>query len=358
MQDAQDRIADEAAEAGDVRDGAPRRATGLARFLPVGALALVAALMAGPVLAAAIPLPPERPGSASAPSPMETALRMANGFAPFQQERGRSIALPDLNVSRASALRLQAQLTDVSAPLGKGVRWRVFGFEGAQGSAEAAPGEPVLLIDTQDAQPALDLAPGPYIVNCRFGAASVTRRVMVGINPSVETIVLDAGALRITSLLGPSEPVPEERVAIDIYSREPDLGSESRLVKGAQPGTVVRLPAGTYHVVSRYGTGNAVRRSKVRVDAGRLTDAQIIHAAAEISFKLVTAPGGEALAGTSWTVLTPGGDTVLESDGAYAGQVLAAGDYVAIARLGERIFNQPFTVQTGSDSEIEVVATR
>ncbi|MEM7567736.1 MAG: hypothetical protein AAF321_10950, partial [Pseudomonadota bacterium] len=255
-----------------------------------------------------------------------------------------------------SALTLQAQLTDDSAPLGKGVRWRVFGLQGAEGSAEGAPGEPVLLMDTRDAQPSLDLAPGAYIVNCRFGAASVTRRVMVGLNPTVETVVLDAGALRITSLLGPSEPAPEERVAIDIFSRDPDLGTDSRLVEAAQPGSLIRLPAGNYYVVSRYGRGNAVRRSKVRVDAGRLTDAQVVHAAAEISFKLVTAPGGEALAGTSWTVLTPGGDTVLESDGAYAGQVLAAGEYVAIAKLGDAIYNQTFTVQTGSNSEIEVVA--
>ncbi|MEM7567547.1 MAG: hypothetical protein AAF321_09990, partial [Pseudomonadota bacterium] len=110
-------------------------------------LGLVGVLVAGPVLAAAIPLPPERPGSSPAPSPVETALRMANGFAPFQEQRA-SLVLPDLSVPRASALTLQAQLTDDSAPLGKGVRWRVFGLQGAEGSAEGAPGEPVLLMDT------------------------------------------------------------------------------------------------------------------------------------------------------------------------------------------------------------------
>ena len=327
-----------------------------ARCLAAAALVFLATL--SPALAASIPLPPERPGTPIGPSPFEDPMRMANGFAPF--ERRAALVLPDLSLPRASALTLEAQLAPDMPPLGRGLHWRIFSIAGAEGAApsDAAPGEPVLLTETRDARPALDLAPGAYIVNCRFGAASVTTRVVVGLSPMVERVVLDAGALRITTLLGPSEPAPEDRVTLDIYSRDPDLDAGSAIVKGAEAGALVRVPAGSYWVVSRYGDGNAVRRTKVRVDAGRLTDAQIVHAAAEISFKLVTAPGGEALAGTSWTVLTPGGDTVLESDGAYAGQVLAAGDYVAVAKLGTRIFNQPFTVETGADTEIEVVAAR
>ena len=324
------------------------RARGLIAAFSLATLTITSAA------AAPIPLPPERPGLPTAPSPFEDALRMANGFAPF--EKRTALALPDLTVPRQSALTLEARLAPEMPALGRGVRWRVFGMPGETEAGE--PADPPLLTDTQDAQPSLDLAPGAYIVNCTFGTASVTKRVMVGLAPTVETITLDAGALRITSLLGPSEPAPEERVTLDIYSRDPDLDAASRVVKDAEPGRLIRLPAGSYYVVSRYGAGNAVRRAKIRVDAGRLTDAQIVHAAAEISFKLVAAPGGEALAGTSWTVLTPGGDTVLESDGAYAGQVLAAGDYVAVARLGEDTFNQPFTVETGADTEIEVVAGR
>lgn len=329
---------------------AARRASVVLRAATVAFVAVLAT----PALSASIPLPPARPGTPVEPNPLRDALRMANGFAPFEAKP--ALALPDLTVPRSSALTLHAQLAPGMEPLKRGIRWRVFSLPSEEAGSET--GEPTLVTDTRDAQPALDLAPGAYIVNCRFGAASITTRVMVGLNPQVETVVLDAGALRITSLLGPSEPAPEEYVSLDIFSRDPDLDPQSRIVEAAEPGGLIRLPAGSYYVVSRYGDGNAVRRSKVRVDAGRLTDAQIVHAAAEISFKLVTAPGGEALAGTSWTVLTPGGDTVLESDGAYAGQVLAAGEYIAVAKLGERIFNQPFVVETGADAEIEVVAAR
>lgn len=308
--------------------------------------------------AAGIPLPPARPGLDPTASFFQDPLRMANGFAPFK--RSAALPLPDLAAPRAGALTLQARLTHDSEPLSKGVRWRVFSIDGAapleQGSSDAEDGEPVLVADTREGKPSLDLTPGVYVVNARFGAAAATARVMVGLNPSVETLVLDAGAMRITSLLGPNEPAPEERVSIDVFSKDPDIDPASRITKGAEPGALIKVPAGSYIVVSRYGEGNAVRRTKVRVEPGRLTDAQVVHAAAEISFKLVARPGGEALAGTSWTVLTPGGDAVMESEGAYAGQVLAAGEYVAVARLGERSFNRTFTVRTGEDAEIELIA--
>lgn len=315
---------------------------------------LTLALLAGAAHAAGSPpLPLPRPGMPAAPSPFSDVLRMANGFAPFSREA--PLELPDLTLPRASALTLTARLSEASNPLSKGVRWRVYSTELDAADPAALP---ELLHETREASPAFDLAPGAYIVNVRFGAVSETRRVMVGLTPGVEDFPLDAGALRITSLLGPSEPAPESQVRIDIFERDPDIDPASRVISGAAPGDVVRLKAGNYHVVSRYGDGNAFRRSQVRVEPGRLTDAHITHQAAEISFKLVTQAGGEAVAGTSWTVLTPGGDTVLSADGAYAGQVLAAGEYIVVARNGEAEFNRTFEVESGADTQIEVLVSR
>ena len=73
-------------------------------------------------------------------------------------------------------------------------------------------------------------------------------------------------------------------------------------------GDVVLLPEGTYYIVSNYGEGNSVVRSDVHVDAAKLTDVVVTHRAAVITLKLVNNSGGEALANTQWTVLTPGGD--------------------------------------------------
>jgi hypothetical protein len=108
--------------------------------------------------------------------------------------------------------------------------------------------------------------------------------------------------------------------------------------------------------VSNYGDGNAVMRYDVRVQAGKLTDTRITHRAAAITFKLVNERGGEAIANTAWSVLTPGGDVIKESIGAFPTVVLAEGEYVAIARNEGKLFNREFKVETGVDREIELLA--
>ena len=66
--------------------------------------------------------------------------------------------------------------------------------------------------------------------------------------------------------------------------------------------------------------------------------------------------GGEALANTEWTVLTPGGDVVKESTGAFPKVILAEGEYRAIARNEGKTYERSFKVTTGVDGEIEVLA--
>ena len=68
---------------------------------------------------------------------------------------------------------------------------------------------------------------------------------------------------------------------------------------------VVLLPEGTYYILSKYGDSNAMVRSDIRVQSGKLTDVTVKHRAAVITFKLVSRSGGEALANTEWSVLTP-----------------------------------------------------
>jgi hypothetical protein len=55
-------------------------------------------------------------------------------------------------------------------------------------------------------------------------------------------------------------------------------------------------------------------------------------------------------------VLTPGGDVIKESTGAFPKVVLAEGEYRAIARNEGRTYEQAFKVTTGLDGEIEVLA--
>jgi hypothetical protein len=121
-------------------------------------------------------------------------------------------------------------------------------------------------------------------------------------------------------------------------------------------GEVVVVPEGTYYIVSNYGDSNAQVRSDIRVQVAKLTDVVVNHHAAVMVLKLVNQRGGEALANTEWTVLTPGGDVIKESTGAFPKVVLAEGEYRAIARNEGRTYEQAFKVTTGLDGEIEVLA--
>jgi hypothetical protein len=121
-------------------------------------------------------------------------------------------------------------------------------------------------------------------------------------------------------------------------------------------GTVVLVPEGTYYVQSKYGEGNSVVRSDIRVTSGKLTDITVTHRAAQIMFKLVSKRGGEALANTDWAVLSPAGDTITETKGAFPRVILAEGEYKVIARNDNKVYQQDLTVIPGVDGEIEVLA--
>ena len=96
-------------------------------------------------------------------------------------------------------------------------------------------------------------------------------------------------------------------------------------------------------------------RSDIRVQIGKLVDATVTHRAAVITLKLVSQYGGEARANTQWSVLTPGGDVVKESIGAFPRVILAEGEYRAIARNDDRTYERTFRVVTGVDGEVEVL---
>jgi hypothetical protein len=75
-----------------------------------------------------------------------------------------------------------------------------------------------------------------------------------------------------------------------------------------------------------------------------------------VTLKLVTERGGEALANTAWSVVTPGGEILYNSIGAFPSVILQEGDYTAIAEHNGQIFQSLFVVETGLNRDAEVLA--
>jgi hypothetical protein len=197
-------------------------------------------------------------------------------------------------------------------------------------------------------------------VHVGFGLASASKsvnlRADVASREVREVFEIPAGGLRIEGKVGDAR-VPSGQISFYLYKGSQfDPGDKRPIAQAIAGGSVILAPEGTYHIVSNYGDANSVVRSDIRVQAGKLTDATVIHRAAIITLKLVNEWGGDARANTQWSVLTPGGDVIKESIGAFPRVVLAEGDYHAVARNDGKTFQRDFKVITGVDGEVEVLA--
>lgn len=288
----------------------------------------------------AVPTPPPPaatpPGKPAAPN-TTVIMRQSGGVGHAEKGRG-------------TAVTLQAALIEGGARIEQGVTWRIY-------DARQIDGRHHLITTLKDNAPVIRLAPGEYMINAAFGRAHMTRKVTVKPGDQQnETFVLNAGGLRVAALLSTGEPAPERSAFYDIFADERDqFGNRAKIMSGVRAGLIVRLNAGIYHIVSTYGDANAVEQADVTVEAGKLTEATVRHAAARITLKLVTKVGGEAQADTRWSLMTRDGQIVKESLGALPSHILQAGTYRAVARQGTASFSQEFTVAAGEVRQIEVV---
>ena len=213
-----------------------------------------------------------------------------------------------------------------------------------------------LVREERGATPNIVLPPGGYVVHVTLGLVSAVRPVTLKADTFRESFVLPAGGLRIEGRVGTSK-IPQNQISFAIYKGSQfEAAERAALLPSVAAGDVVLLPEGTYYIISNYGDANSVVRSDIRVQASKLTDVIITHRAAVITLKLVGDKGGEALANTAWSVITPGGDVIKELIGAFPRVVLSEGEYRAIAKNEGKVFERPFNVVNGVDGEIEVVA--
>ena len=283
--------------------------------------------------------------SAQADTPLDQLkLPELNSYAPSGQNGS-------LATSGAGEVTLSASMFTDGPEITRGLTWRVFSPQPDKA------GKLPLIASAQGGTSRFQLPPGSYLVHAAFGRAGATKKIIVGRQSQNESLVLDAGGVKLDAILSGGVRIPPLKLKFSIYEAEPGAhGDRALIIPDVAPNTVVRLNAGTYHVVSTYGVVNAVIRADIRVEAGKLTEATVEHRAAQLTMKLVREEGGEAIADTSWSVLTDSGDIVRESVGAFASMVLAEGSYTIIAKNRDRIYQRDFTVVPGRNQDVEVLA--
>ncbi|NDV88071.1 hypothetical protein GTW51_15325 [Aurantimonas aggregata] len=256
----------------------------------------------------------------------------------------------DMIRSRAT-LTLEARLTEDGESIPHGLIWRLFS------AIPGLDGRPSLIASSESNIANFEVPTGSYILHVAFGRAGLVRRIDFTGVKTREVVVLDAGGLRLDALVSDGSEIDAGKLTFDIYT-DAETESERNLVAGDIPASkIVRLNAGTYHVVSNYGSINALVRADIRVEAGKVTDATLQHRAALMTMKLVREPGGEALADTAWSVTTASGDIVRQSVGAFPSMVLAEGEYVLIAKNRDKVYQRIFEVQSGQNVDVEVLTS-
>jgi hypothetical protein len=347
--------------------GIDRSGRGGRRLLVLALAAVLISAMAGPATAQMFtdqppPVPPGSvpdPGNAISLAPPSGPGSTPNLPAPLTQPsltQPSIAAVPPVASPQGASPPGQAVLS-LTARYGKdlpvinsGLVWRVFTDRPDEN------GTFKLVREERGATPNIVLPPGGYVVHVTFGLVGAVRPVTLKSETDRESFLLPAGGLRIEGRVGTSK-IPQNQISFAIYKGSQfETGERAPLVPNVAAGDVALLPEGTYYIISNYGDANSVVRSDIRVQAGKLTDVIISHRAAVITLKLVGDKGGEALANTAWSVITPGGDVIKESIGAFPRVVLSEGEYRAIAKNEGKVFERPFNVVTGVDGEVEVIA--
>src|SRR5690606_30306513 len=124
-------------------------------------------------------------------------------------------------------LTLEAKLIADGPSIPKGVVWRVFA------RMPGTDGKLPLIRETKGGTVSLPLKAGDYVVHAAYGRAGAMKEVSVGGGEEHDTLVLNAGGLRLDALVGKDQPPLPNLVKFDIYANDGGTSDErSAIVPG------------------------------------------------------------------------------------------------------------------------------
>jgi hypothetical protein len=249
------------------------------------------------------------------------------------------------------AVTLTAKVTEKGATIDAGLVWRIFNSEPDKN------GNLAMIAKSTLSSPTLNLPPGDYVIHVAYGAAQTSDTLSVRGDASQKTMILDVGGLKLTAAIAGDIPIPPELQHFDVFTAGLTDADRTLVAGKVGPDSILALNAGTYHVVSHFGDVNAVERADLRVDPGQLTDATLYQKAAQVSLKLVSQAGGEAIADVDWAIKGKDGQAVFTQSGAFPSTVLEEGDYTVSAKRAGKTYSQALHVTAGKPEDIDVLTS-
>ncbi len=254
----------------------------------------------------------------------------------------------------SEGLALVARLASDSPPLTTNIKWEIYNF------IKSSDGNRAQIVTSDVAQPMLPLAPGKYIVRAVFGVSSTAKVIEISETQMTSaTFILNTGGIRVKPLLIAGEPpagkVPRQWIYL---ASTPQSQTSAQLVATADdPKQIHQLNAGTYELISKFGTVNAIVKTNVTVSPGLLTDVEISHKAGIVQFKLFKKwRGGEELTDVVWKLFDEEGKEVASNITANSGEIIAPGRYKVAAQYNSKTYTRMFRIKPGRKKLVQVVA--
>lgn len=292
------------------------------------------------------PLPRERPVR---DEPIKETVKIPTALPQITETLQEDNPIGPIADGPPQPITLSAKITEDGAIIPSGLVWRVFSTNAN------VDGQLELVEKSENSVAIFTLKPGDYVVHVAYGRSQASDTVRVNPRPTARTLVLDSGALRLSAAIIGDVEIPLSDLKFNILATGDTAPEGEMVAENVTPGDLVYLNAGVYQVVSYFGEVNAQVRADLRVEPGQLTDATLYHRAGQVSFKLVSESGGEAIADVDWTIKTSAGETLYTSFGAFPATILAEGDYTVLAKRGTNVYNREFQIDPGPNREIEVL---
>ncbi len=226
-------------------------------------------------------------------------------------------------------------------------------------SAVSLEGKRQKITQLTQSSPALWLSAGNYFVTATYGLASTSIEVKITANRRMEkTIIVNAGALRLSSKI---EGFPEKltsQVLYVIYDAKADTeGNYREVFSTAQAEGIVRLPPGEYLIEGHWGNTNARVPMSAVVKAGKPTNATVVHSAGRARFKLKSVSGGAPTGQPFWIFYDISGAEIGRNVKPSPERIFAAGRYIVVVRYQNQRFRAEFSIKSGDQKRIDIVAT-
>jgi len=226
-------------------------------------------------------------------------------------------------------------------------------------SAVSLEGKRQKITQLTQSSPALWLSAGNYFITATYGLASASVEVRITANRRTEkTIIVNAGALRLSSKI---EGLPEKltsQVLYVIYDAKADTeGNYREVFSTAQAEGIVRLPPGEYLIEGHWGNTNARVPMSAVVKAGKPTNATVVHSAGRARFKLKSVSGGAPTGQPFWIFYDISGAEIGRNVKPSPERIFAAGRYIVVVRYQNQRFRAEFSIKSGDQKRIDIVAT-